>query len=109
MYDMNKKEEELNRIIDIVVDCCKMEGKNVITRKLLLSGCKRENVVMTRCILVYEVVRAGYTITTCAELLGCTTQTARMLMSRDGEYHRTSRAYRLAKAEATELCNRVIE
>ena len=106
---MNKKEEELNRIIDIVISCCNMENHNVITKDLLLSGCKRENIVMTRCILVYEVVRAGYTITTCAELLGCTTQTARMLMSRDGEYHRTSRACRLAKAEATELCSAMIE
>lgn len=109
LYNMNDKEKELNRIIDIVVECCDMAEHGVITKELLLSGSKRENIVMTRCILVYEVVRAGYTITTCAELLGCTTQMARMLMTKDGDFQRSSRAYRLAKEEATKLCDSFTE
>lgn len=98
---MNDKGEELNRIIDIVIKCCDMEGR--VTKDLLLGGSNRENVVMTRCVLVSEVIRAGYTITTCAEMLGCSPQTARMLLARGYDLERVSRAYRLAKAEAERL------
>lgn len=100
---MNNKERELNRIVDVVIRCCKMTDKESVTRTSLLGGSKRENVVMTRCILVGELIRTGYTITTCADLLGCSPQTARMLLSRGYEYQRTSRAYRLARNETSKL------
>lgn len=106
---MNRKEEELNRIVDIVVECCDTEGRGVITRDLVLGGSKRENIVMTRCLLVFEILRAGYTVTTCGKILNCSAQTVRMLMSKDGDFHRISRAYRLAKAEATQRCDAITE
>lgn len=100
---MNKKQELLDSIVDVVIECCDMENEdgNVVTRELLLSNSKKENVVMTRCILVFELMRAGFTITTCASLLGCKPQTARMLMFKDGEYYKTSAAYRVAKVDST--------
>lgn len=100
---MNDKEEEIKRIVEIVVGCCVMTDNDSITSALVLGGSKRENVVMTRCVLVAQLVRAGYTVTTCAELLGCSPQAVRLLLSRGYDLERSSRAYRLASAEASRL------
>lgn len=101
---MNNKQIELNRIVDVVVDCCDMvtDDRHIITKDMVLGGCKRQYAVMTRSILVFQILRHGYTTETCSELLGLTAQAVTSLMSKDGEYHMTSRAYRIAKQEATE-------
>lgn len=94
---MNNKENELNRIVDAVVRCCGMSGNDSITRNKLLSKCKEANVVMARSILVCAVLAAGYTISTCTLLIGCTPQTARALFTKDTELVHTSNAYRIAR------------
>ena len=48
---MNKKQQELNRITKIVIDCCAMkiddEGKTTITLKDVKSKSRRIDLVMT--------------------------------------------------------------
>ena len=51
---MNEKDYELNRIISIVVNCCKSSiwSDKSMTREDLLGKSKNENVCMARAILV---------------------------------------------------------
>lgn len=109
---MNRKEEELNRILDNVIACCDMEGRlngRVVTREKVLSGCKEENCVMTRSLINYAVIRAGYTTQTVSELLGMGKRAVRELMTKDSLYQENSRAYRLAKAEISDYIDDMLE
>ena len=70
---MNKKQQELNRITKIVIDCCAMEiddeGKTTITLKDVKSKSRRIDLVMTRCILAAKAFAHGFSIETIAKLL----------------------------------------
>lgn len=105
---MNDKETELYRIVDSVVSCCATqidaEGHVNLTAADVLDKSRAENVLMARCILVGEISGAGYSVTTAAQLLGRTPQAIRHLQELGYQYHRTSRAYRIAEAEAVLLC-----
>lgn len=105
---MNNKETELYRILDLVVECCATQvdenGKMSITREDVLGKKRAENVVMTRCILVNQIVSAGYSTTTAAMLLHRTPHAIRHLLEVGTQYEKTSRAYRIANAEATLKC-----
>lgn len=63
---MNDKDYELNRIISIVVNCCKSSiwSDKSMTREDLLGKSKNENVCMARAILVSQLINAGFTIST---------------------------------------------
>lgn len=106
-YDMNKKEELLRKIVDIVIECCDFNG--TVTREKVIGKCKEENCVMTRCLLVNSLIRAGFTITTCASLMGLTAQSTRMLMTRGSDYQACSSAYRHAKADITEQIAAIVQ
>lgn len=105
---MNNKEMELYRILDIVVECCATQvddtGKMSVTREDVLGKSRAENLVMTRCILVNQIIGAGYSTTTAALLLHRTVHAIRHLLEVGCQYERTSRAYRIANAEATLKC-----
>lgn len=104
---MNNKETELHRILNIVVGCCATDigdGKMSLTKDEVLGKSRKENVVMTRCILVMMIVGAGYSTTTAAQLLRRTTHAVRHLLDVGHQYHLTSRAFRIASAEATLKC-----
>ena len=109
---MNNKETELYRIVDYVVSCCATQvddkGTMSVTREDVLgkSGmmARAENIVMTRCILVAQIVGAGYSTTTAAMLLHRTPHAIRHLLEVGSQYEKTSRAYRIANAEATLKC-----
>lgn len=105
---MNNKETELWRIVDIVVECCatkvKEDGTMSLTREDVLGKSRAENVVMTRCILVMMIIGAGYSVTTAAQLLGRTPHAIRHLLDIGHNYHISSRAFRIASAEATLMC-----
>lgn len=108
---MNDKETELYRIIECVVRCCATQidsdGRMSVTVDDVLGKSRAENVLMTRCILVGEMVGAGYSVTTAARLLRRTPQAVRHLQELGYQYHRSSRAYRIAEAEAVLLCRRI--
>ena len=72
---MNKKQEYLNKILDVCVKCCgyvMRNGNLSLTKEDVLGKNRNENVVMTRCIAVAMMVQAGFSITTCAGLMGRT-------------------------------------
>lgn len=72
---MNDKEKVLYGIVDCVIKCCATEiGEGVysVTREDVLGKSRAENVVMTRCVLASQIVHAGYSVTTVAQLLGRT-------------------------------------
>lgn len=108
---MNKKEELIYSIIDNVIKCCcvtKSDGIVSITREDVIGKSRAENIVMTRCLIVEQMVHAGFSITTIGLILNRTVQAARHLLRMSSQYYETSRAFRLATSEAT-LLNKDIE
>lgn len=108
---MNDKEKELWRVIDNVVKCCAITDNNGtlnITREDVLGKSRAENLVMTRCMVVEQMLHAGFSITTIATILNRTVPAIRHLQKLAYQYLSTSRAYRLATAEAT-LLNKDVE
>lgn len=108
---MNDKEKLIYAIIDNVVKCSgvtRSDGSLSITREEVLSPSRKENIVMTRCIVVEQLVHGGFSITTIAEMLNRTVPAIRHLMKMSTDYYETSRAYRLATSQAT-LLNKDVE
>ena len=108
---MNKKEELIWRVIDNVISCCavtRIDGAKSITREDVVGKSREENVVLTRCLVVEQMVHAGFTISTIAFILNRTVQATRHLFKMSTEFYQTSRAFRLATSEAT-LMNKDVE
>lgn len=103
---MNNKQENLNQIVDIVVDCCSFDfnGRKSMSRADLLGKSRSENFVMSRCILTHMIINAGYSVTTAAMLLSRSQQAIRHLIDMGHNYLKTSRAFRLANAECASKC-----
>lgn len=108
---MNKKEELIWKVIDNVISCCavtRIDGAKSITREDVVGKSREENVVLTRCLVVEQMVHAGFTISTIAFILNRTVQATRHLFKMSTEFYQTSRAFRLATSEAT-LLNKDVE
>lgn len=108
---MNKKEELIWRVVDNVISCCcvtKHDGTKSITREDIIGKSREENVVMARCLVVEQMVHAGFTIATIGFIIGRTVQATRHLLKMSTQYYEISRAYRLATSEAT-LLNKDVE
>ena len=108
---MNKKEELIWRVIDNVISCCavtRIDGAKSITREDVVGKSREENVVLTRCLVVEQMVHAGFTISSIAYILNRTVQATRHLFKMSTEFYQTSRAFRLATSEAT-LMNKDVE
>lgn len=108
---MNDKEKELWRVIDNVIKCCTIElqnGELSITREDVLGKSRAENLVMARCMVVEQMIHAGFSITTIATVLNRTVSAVRHLSKMSYTYISTSRVYRLATAQAT-LLNKDVE
>ena len=73
---MNEKDFELDRIVSVVIDCTKSNiwSDNSITKEELLGKSKNENACMARAILVSQLVKTGFTISTISGLLRRTAQ-----------------------------------
>lgn len=108
---MNKKEELIWRVIDNVISCCAVTRIDVaksITREDVVGKSREENVVLTRCLVVEQMVHAGFTISTIAFIINRTVQATRHLLKMSNDYYESSRAFRLATSEAT-LLNKALE
>jgi len=103
---MNNKEKLMYMIIDTIVDCCSIEvnGIKSVTAEQVLGKSRAENVVMTRCIVAQQLVNSGYSMTTVAAVLNRSVHGIRHLIQVSDQYMHTSRAYRLAMAQATLGC-----
>lgn len=65
---------------------------------------------MTRCLVVEQMVHAGFTISTIAFILNRTVQAIRHLLKMSNDYYESSRAFRLSTSEATlQHANYVVE
>lgn len=104
--NMNNKQQHLNKIVDIVVECCSFEinGKISMSRSDLLGKSRSENFVMSRCILAHMIINSGYTVTTAALLLSRTPQAIRHLLEMGHILLKTSKAFRQANAECASKC-----
>ena len=83
------------------------DGSKSVSRKDVLSQSRAENVVMTRCIFVDQLICAGCSITTVAQVLDRTVHGIRNMIRLDTDYSHTSRAYRIAKSEAVLACKNI--
>lgn len=108
---MSDKGDMLDKIVDIVVDCCTLRipstGKMSVTREDVLGKSKDQNVVLTRCILARMITFNGYTITTASLLLGRTPHAVRNMIKQGMYLNEQSNAYRFAEAEATLRCRKL--
>lgn len=103
---MNDKDYELDRIVSVVINCTKSSiwSDNSITREELLGKSKNENACMARAILVSQLIEAGFTITTIANLLKRTAQGIRHIVKSNYSLLKSSRAYKIASGEVQERC-----
>lgn len=108
---MNDKEKEIYRVIDNVVKCCAIElpdGTLSISREDILGKSREENIVMSRAMVVEQMIHAGFSVTTIAQILNRNIGSIRHLRKLAYDYISTSRVYRLATAQAT-LLNKDVE
>ena len=103
---MNEKDYELDRIVSVVIDCTKSSiwSDNFITKEELLGKSKNENACMARAILVSQLVKAGFTISTISGLLRRTAQGIRHIIKTNYMLLKSSRAYKIASGEVQERC-----
>lgn len=108
---MNDKEKEIYRVIDNVVKCCAVELPDEtlsISREDILGKSREENIVMSRAMVVEQMIHAGFSVTTIAQILNRNVGSIRHLRKLVYDYISTSRVYRLATAQAT-LLNKDVE
>lgn len=108
---MNDKEKEIYRVIDNVVKCCAIElpdGTLSISREDILGKSREENIVMSRAMVVEQMIHAGFIVITIAQILNRNVGSIRHLRKLAYDYISTSRVYRLATAQAT-LLNKDVE
>lgn len=103
---MNDKDTELLRIVDIVISCCASDltGELSITKEDVIGKSRAENIVLTRTILVAQIIAAGYSTTTAAKLLQRDVHSIRHLMELNNRFLKSSRAYRIASEEVSRKC-----
>ena len=96
---MNKKEETIYKILDIVIDECEVTEDAPITRETMLGKCKRENVCMARCMFVTMLRYMGYSVSTIAAIVHRSEQAVSDILTNDHQYRIKSPAYLIAEAE----------
>lgn len=100
---MNDKQKAIYKVLDIVVKCCvydNVEGKE-LTAEAVLSNNRSENIVMTRCIFVTQLLFLGYSRSTIARVLNRTERGISVLLENAHQLRIRSFAYRIAEAECT--------
>lgn len=102
---MNKKQSIIDKVLHIVVDCCSIDidGEVQITAEDVRGRCRKDSVCMTRCIFVKQMVYLGYSRSTIAAYLHRDVKSIGNLIASANAFYDSSRAYRIAEAEATLL------
>lgn len=100
---MNDKQNLVNEILTIVVNCCKMDLFDIkpITNEDILGPSRAENICMTRCIFVTQMLFMGFSRTTIANILHRSEKTIGNILNQAHNYKKVSYAYRLAEAQST--------
>lgn len=97
---MNDKEKELYRLVDIVIECCSMNGNEQELRKKVLEGARDDVTVFTRCMLARVLAFAGYSNATIAMLLHRDQKSVRNMLETARDFRKARRTYRVAENEA---------
>lgn len=106
---MNKKEELIWRVIDNVISCCavtRIDGAKSITREDVVGKSREENVVLTRCLVVEQMVHVGFTISTIAFILNRTVQAIRHLLKMSNDYYESSFNRKLVEFATSKMTTR---
>lgn len=107
--DMNKKEQELYKIVDIVIGCCSMGGNEEELREKVLGGSRDDNTVLTRCMLARLLAFAGYSNATIAMLLHRDQKSVRNMLDAARDCRKSRRSYRVAEDEAMRMYREMCE
>jgi len=97
---MNDKEQEVYRIVDIVITCCAFDGNEQTLREKVMSKARDENTVLTRCMLARLLAFAGYSNATISTLLHRTTAQVRNMLEVARDLRTHNRCYRIAEDDA---------
>lgn len=98
---MNNKTNEFHRIVDIVVECCKMESQDRNELKSKMVGNSREeHIIMMRCLLARLLAYSGFTNASIGEVLHKTPQSIRHLLDLARDFRNHNITYRIAENQA---------
>lgn len=105
---MNKKQEILENVINICVECCNTNIPNygnIITREMVLSKERIGEVAdWTRCIIVNQLYAMGFTTELIANVLNRKPQSIIDKRNKFNELVVSSFAFRIASAEVVLKC-----
>ena len=90
-------EDIINAIVDIVVEVSAVNHN--LSPNMILGRCRKENVLVARCLLVSQLAANGYPTTTIAQAINRKPQTVRSIYRLSRTYHKGSKAYRIAEAQ----------
>lgn len=98
---MNKKTNEFHRIVDIVVECCKMEDQDRgELKKKVVGNSREEHIIIMRCMLARLLAFSGFTNTSIGMVLHKTPQTVRHLLDLARDFRNHNKVYRVAEDQA---------
>ena len=111
---MNSKENLLDSVLRIGVECCSTKLDDLciipITLEDVLGKKKTDNILMTRCMIVSKIRALGYSVETIAKLFKRTPMSIRNIVVVARQYHDYSSAYRMAERELdNRLCDLIGE
>ena len=105
---MNDLEFEMNRVVEVVIECCVTtldDGSYSITRRDVLGTSKKENAAIVRNMLSHHLVKFGLSHTTISLLFGRTVQSIRNMLNEHEKWMQNSQAYRIANAQVNRKLN----
>lgn len=107
---MNDLEFEMNRVIEVVIECCVTtldDGSYSITRRDVLGTSKKENAAIVRYMLSFHLVKFGLSYTTISLLFGRSVQSVRNMIDAHEKWMSTSQAYRIANNQVIRKLNAI--
>lgn len=109
---MNKKQEILEKVIDICVDCCNTQlqnGGTILTKEDVLSPKRIGEVAdWTRCVIVMQLLVMGFTTELIAKVLNRTPQSIADKRKKHNDLDVMSFVYHVAYSEATVKCRELM-
>lgn len=101
---MNNKQDMLNKIIDNCIQCCiTKEGTQEEVKAKVLGKSRSITIIMTRCVCINQLLKAGFNVSTIAEALSKTKTSIRHLKNSSINFEKFSKAYVMALSEAHKL------
>lgn len=98
--NVNEKDAIKRKVLDIVIEECDSADAPV-TAEDVKGRKKTENVCMTRCILVTQLMFMGYSRTSIANFIGRSEQSISNILDAAHQYKIRSWAYRKTEAKTT--------